>query len=125
MIQKYLRKLTKQKSLPTLFYHSTGVTTGTGTGALFLAPPVPVHVAVGTGAAVASHALGYGHPATVIIPSALSAGLNHPFPPLNVAVGVRAVKLSVDSVGTGPVAVYVGSNAALATRPIDVGGHWP
>jgi hypothetical protein len=29
------------------------------------------------------------------------------------------------SVGTGPVAVYVGSSAAFATSPMDVGGHSP
>ena len=100
-----------------------GVTTCKGTASLFLAG-VPVHNAVGTGTAVASHALGYEHPATVTIPIAVSPPSNHPSPPSTaVAPAVGAGNDCVGSVGTGPVAVYVGSSATLLTRPMDVGGH--
>lgn len=100
-----------------------GVRTGRGTSSLFLAG-VPVHNAVGTGTAVASHALGYEHPATVTMPNDVSPALNHPSPPSTAfAPSVGAGNDCVGSVGTGPVAVYVGSSAALLTRPIDVGGH--
>jgi hypothetical protein len=85
---------------------------------------VPGHNAVGTGTAVASHALGYEHPATVTIPIAVSASLNHPSPPSTViAPAVGAGNDCVESVGTVPVAVYVGSSAASLTRPMDFGGH--
>lgn len=57
---------------------------GNGTGSLFLTG-VPVQTAAGTGKPVASHAFGYEHPATVVIPGIVSAALNHPFPALNVA----------------------------------------
>ena len=107
----------KNQSLP----HQTGVTIGKGTGSLFLAG-VPVHNAVGTGTAVASHALGYEQPATVTIPITVSPPLNHPSPP-STAVTVGAGNDCVGSVGTGPVAVYVGSSAASLTRPMEVGGH--
>jgi len=83
-----------------------------------------VQTAAGTGAAVASQAFGYGHPDTVIIPLDVSAVSYHPSPPEGV-VGVGAGNVAGGKVGTGPVGVYVGSKAALATSPIDVGGHVP
>jgi len=85
----------------------------------------PVHKAAGTAASVASQAFGYGHPATAVTPGAVSAGLYQPFPPSIVAVGVDTGNVSVGNVGTGPVAVYVGSTAALAIPPTEGGGHWP
>lgn len=53
--------------------------------------------------------------------------MNHPSPPSTVVVagGVGAGYVCVGRVGTGPVGVYVGSTAALATSPMDVGGHCP
>jgi len=99
---------------------------GKGAGSLFRAlAAAPVQAAAGMGTPVASHALGYEHPATVVTPLAVSEGLNHPSPPSIVAEGVGAGNDSVGRVGTGPVAVYVGSTSALGTRPIEVGGHRP
>jgi hypothetical protein len=91
-----------------------------------LAHQAPVQSAIGTWAAVASQGFGYGHPETVIMPLVVSAVLYHPSPPSTGAgAGVGVGNVSVDKVGTGPVAVYVGSNKASATKPIDVGGHKP
>ena len=42
---------------------------------------MPVQAAVGRATPVASHALGYVHPATVVMPPAVSEGLYQPSPP--------------------------------------------
>lgn len=93
-------------------------------------PHAPVHSAVGAGMLSATHAAGYVHPATAVTPGAVSALSNHPFPILAVTLAA-ALPLGVGvtnvSVGTLPVAVYVGSSVSAPASTFDIvaGGHWP
>lgn len=70
------------------------------------------------------------HPATAVTAGVVSAASNHPFPALAVGVTlglILGVGVTYTSVGTLPVAVYVGNSvsAPASTPEIVAGGHTP
>ena len=69
----------------------------------------------------ASQASGYMHPETCTAARLVSAGSAHPFPPVTVA----KANIGVESVGTAPVAVYMGNcvGSAPLTFERDGGGY--